>query len=499
MSFYKEGRFMLLRNCRIASHYQVAEDWDDDDYIISMNTIIILIQLLLENGTSTRTNLSIQMNTNNNIDLKVAKRLLDYVIFECTHLKTLPSGQFYPGETPRSLNKPPLALILRIITNEICIVLVEKKKEISIPLEQLRRFAINEKRDIELEMKRKFRKFFYEYPLGEIDFRIQIAIDPLGGLLDDTTTIVFSPCDYVEDKRYLKLSNEMKRLRFNKENPKKQIPQLNDQEKSDKLQHNESSDMNQVSTCQHIQSFNDHKRSFNQEPQYNCKNLNITGDGVKSFEKDYPSKFVVTAQNVEKPNVTKGEPVHFRNKSIAEWISKTNNENIMDSPMTPPTIKSREEATIQLEKQVNNLFITSVANGEPNHSLLDMDDREIMNLTRNIKDPISVSKLINRHEALSDKRYENENSNTSFITEAQLYITFAFLIQNYVIVIPYETSLKDLINTIEQRYNVKVDHSNLYFKNAVNDRINIVDEEDWLVARFEAKEIMNNKIILYFS
>lgn len=43
--------------------------------------------------------------------------------------------------------------------------------------------------------------------------------------------------------------------------------------------------------------------------------------------------------------------------------------------MTLPTIKSREEATIQLEKQVNNLFITSVANGEPNHSLLDMDDR----------------------------------------------------------------------------------------------------------------------------
>lgn len=85
------------------------------------------------------------------------------------------------------------------------------------------------------------------------------------------------------------------------------------------------------------------------------------------------------------------------------------------------------------------------------------------------------------------------------ILKAQLYITFAFLIQNYVIVIPYETSLKDLINTIEQRYNVKVNHSNLYFKNAVNDRINIVDEKDWLVARFEAKEIMNNKIVLYFS
>lgn len=63
--------------------------------------------------------------------------------------------------------------------------------------------------------------------------------------------------------------------------------------------------MNQVSTSQHIQSFNDQKRSFNQESQYNCKNqkqLNITGDGGKSFEKDYPSKFVVTAQNVKKVN-----------------------------------------------------------------------------------------------------------------------------------------------------------------------------------------------------
>jgi hypothetical protein len=46
-----------------------------------------------------------------------------------------------------------------------------------------------------------------------------------------------------------------------------------------------------------------------------------------------------------------------------------------DLPITPLTIKSREEATIQLKEQVNNLGITSVANRESNHSLLDMDDR----------------------------------------------------------------------------------------------------------------------------
>ncbi|GBC08142.1 hypothetical protein RclHR1_07920017 [Rhizophagus clarus] len=396
------------------------------------------------------------MNLNNSVDLKVAKRLTDYVIFECAHLKILPSGKFYPGENSCFLNKPSLALILRITTNEICIVLIEKKKEISIPLEQLCRFVINEKRDIELEMRRKFRKSVSGSCL------MWRTIDPLGGLLDDVTTIVFSPFDYIEDKQYLKLNNEMKRLRFSKLNH-------HHQEKSDK---NESSYM--------VRSFK------NQERQ------NITGDGSKSFEKDYLSNFVVTAQNVKEPYVTEGKPVHSRNKSIAEWISQTNNENIM----------SREEVTTQFEKQVNNLCNTSVANGEPSHSLLDMDDREIMNLARNkfeIKEPISVSKIINRNEALSDKRYENENLNTSFITEAQLSITFAFLIQNYVIVIPYETSLKDLINTIEQRYNVKVNHSNLYFKNAVNDRISIVDEEDWLIARFEAKEVMNNKIVLYFS
>ena len=85
------------------------------------------------------------------------------------------------------------------------------------------------------------------------------------------------------------------------------------------------------------------------------------------------------------------------------------------------------------------------------------------------------------------------------VLKAQLSITLAFLVRNYSIIIPYETSLKDLINTIEQRYNVKVNHSNFYFKNAVNDRINIVDEEDWFVARFEAKEVMNNKLVLYFS
>jgi hypothetical protein len=87
------------------------------------------------------------------------------------------------------------------------------------------------------------------------------------------------------------------------ESPKKQIPQLNHhQGKSDKLWHNESSDMDQIITCRHIQSFNDHKLSFNYESQYNCKNQewpNIAGDGGKSF---VTSKFVVTAQNVKEVN-----------------------------------------------------------------------------------------------------------------------------------------------------------------------------------------------------
>ncbi|RIA86699.1 hypothetical protein C1645_807646 [Glomus cerebriforme] len=432
------------------------------------------------------------MNTNNDVDLKMVKNLLDYVIFECAHLKILPSGQFYPEKHPHFFNKPPLALILRIVTNEICIVLIEKKKEISIPLEQLCRFAINEKRDIELEMKENFRKFFYEYPLGGIDSRIQIAIDPLRGFFDEIKTIVFSPYDYIEDERYRKLINEMRRLRFNKpkEISKKRIPQLDQlQEKSIKLRHNEPLDNDQI-TRRYSRCFNEHKQSFNQELQHTCKRRNqeqsnITDDRGNLFEKDYNlSKFVVTTQNVVKEsNVTKGEfvieSVQSCNESIAEWINKTDTENIMDLPMTPSTIKPREEVITQLEKQ------------------------EIMNLGYNKfeSEDISVPKPIDQNEAFVDKRHgsEDEISNISFITEPQLYITFAFLIQSYAMVIPYETSLKDLINTIEQRYNIKVNPSNFYFKNAVNDRISIMDEGDWFVARFEAKEVMNNKIVLYFS
>jgi len=99
------------------------------------------------------------MNTKNSVDLKAAKNLPDYVIFECAHLKILPFDRFFPEENPRFINKPPLALVLRIVTNEICIVLVDRRKEISFPLEYLCRFAINEKRDIELELKREFKKF----------------------------------------------------------------------------------------------------------------------------------------------------------------------------------------------------------------------------------------------------------------------------------------------------------------------------------------------------
>ena len=99
------------------------------------------------------------MNTNNIMDLKPAKHSPDYVIFECSYLKILPSGQFYPEEISRSTDKFPLALILRIETREICIVMIENRKEISISLEQLCGFAINEKRDIKLEMKKNSRQF----------------------------------------------------------------------------------------------------------------------------------------------------------------------------------------------------------------------------------------------------------------------------------------------------------------------------------------------------
>ncbi|CAG8620631.1 12161_t:CDS:2 [Funneliformis mosseae] len=314
------------------------------------------------------------MNTNNWVDLKAAKNLPDYVIFECAHLKILPLEQYYPEEGLRFLNKSPLALVLRIITNEICIVLIEKKKEISLPLEHLFRFTINERRDIELEMKREFKKFYYEYPLGELGFRIQIAMDPLGGFLDKITTIVFSPWYYVEDEIYLRLTCEMRRLRFNKpkESSEKQtIKQLiRFQEPSNQLQHKESLENEFVSVSRQL----NHDRSFNQDQ--------------------------------EQPNVTNEvEPVRSHFASFIER-NKTNTENTMDLP-TDDSPK---------------------ASGVSNKCLLDMNCRELMSFLNNkpeVEDSISISRPSNK-ELFTNNQYESEitYSGTMCAAEVEIFIFF---------------------------------------------------------------------------
>ncbi|CAI2188909.1 3200_t:CDS:2 [Funneliformis geosporum] len=411
------------------------------------------------------------MITNNRVDLKAAKSLPEYVIFECAHLKILPLEQYFPEEQEHSrcLNKPPLALVLRIVTNEICIVLAEKKLEISFPLEHLCRFAINERRDIELGLKREFRKIFYEYPLGKLDSRIQIAMDPLGGFLDKITTIVFSPWCYVEDEMYLRLTCEMRKLRFNKEGSKKQTTNMltRFQEPSNQLQHNENEFVN-------VSRRINQDKSFSQEQEQ----PSVASEHVHSFRKDYPSR--LTAVNIPKEVVSVG-PVRSHNESIFERNNKTNSSNTTDLP-TANSPKAKVS----------------------NKCLLDMNCRELMSFLNNKPeedDSISISRQINYNEPFTNKQYESEIncSGTLCVAEPQLDITCAFLTRCYTMVIPYETSLKDLINIIEQQHNIKVNINNLYFKNGADDRINLVDEEDWIVARLEAKEVMNNKIVLYFS
>ncbi|CAG8681167.1 2245_t:CDS:2 [Acaulospora morrowiae] len=109
---------------------------------------------------------------------------------------------------------PKLSLVLRFITNELCISLNNATEEIVIPLNQVTKFKVSPNKDITVEFKKNFDRYYFRYQQGPLNQREQISFDPSNGKLDGAQTLIFMPANWVDKNTIIFFGEGIRRLRF---------------------------------------------------------------------------------------------------------------------------------------------------------------------------------------------------------------------------------------------------------------------------------------------
>jgi len=73
-----------------------------------------------------------------------------------------------------------------------------------------------------------------------------------------------------------------------------------------------------------------------------------------------------------------------------------------------------------------------------------------------------------------------------------------FVNKKYSFRVSKESSFDDILTTIRDRYQFNINPNIVTYKNQVNDKINLIDEEDWNAAKWEIEMAKVKKIELYF-
>ncbi|CAG8666754.1 21263_t:CDS:2 [Dentiscutata erythropus] len=107
---------------------------------------------------------------------------------------------------------PKLSLILRFITNELCITSNVTLNEIVIPLNQLKKLKISQEREVLVDFRKNFERVNYNYPQGLLNLRIHLPFDPAGGDLNDVTSLLFVPADWVDNNTLIFFGEGVKKL-----------------------------------------------------------------------------------------------------------------------------------------------------------------------------------------------------------------------------------------------------------------------------------------------
>ncbi|CAG8542665.1 1242_t:CDS:2 [Diversispora eburnea] len=194
--------------------------------------------------------------------------------------------------------------------------------------------------------------------------------------------------------------------------------------------------------------------------------------------------------------------VHKLAREIKNWPNK--------SGLTPLNLLNGRNVQ-NLNFHSNNL--TRENSNLSTMSLLDTDVGDELKDFKPLLQPSNVQKLPSQLSSISSSDQSDvrtfQNGETDGMSEFSdvtppdndelIHVTCSFLTRKYAMLIPHDRTLKDLINEIEQTRNTKISLNRLFYKNQVNDKIDIVDDDDWKIAKKEARISKINMITLLFA
>ncbi|GBB93672.1 hypothetical protein RclHR1_02210007 [Rhizophagus clarus] len=93
---------------------------------------------------------------------------------------------------------------------------------------------------------------------------------------------------------------------------------------------------------------------------------------------------------------------------------------------------------------------------------------------------------------------ESFNSNITGDSKEAILLTCNFINKKHSLRVSKESSFNDVLTTIRDRYQVNINPNIITYRNQVNDKINLIEEEDWNAAKWEYEMTKANKIDLYF-
>ncbi|CAG8579956.1 1625_t:CDS:2 [Cetraspora pellucida] len=85
-------------------------------------------------------------------------------------------------------------------------------------------------------------------------------------------------------------------------------------------------------------------------------------------------------------------------------------------------------------------------------------------------------------------KYKTEcQINAQVNSSPQMYVTWVLFVERGAVVVPYDIPLSSLLSLIGNKFDLQLNSERISYKNGVGEMIALRDEEDWKVAKWEAK------------
>ncbi|CAG8478186.1 15225_t:CDS:2 [Dentiscutata erythropus] len=146
----------------------------------------------------------------------------------------------------------------------------------------------------------------------------------------------------------------------------------------------------------------------------------------------------------------------------------------------------------EIEVQLLNNFKRSYyhnnieVKGDPTNGLLE----GATSLTFTTLPSVMLNTLVAVESAIIKYKTECQNNsliNNSQVNNSQMYVTWVLFVERGAVVVPCDISLSTLLNHIGNKFNLQLNSERISYKNGVGEMIALRDEEDWKVAKWEAK------------